>query len=356
MEVRLTSSTFKVSGTDMTNPSSRVLLSLDDAFELSLSVLLRNGMNERHAAAVAKSVVSGQRDECHSHGMYRLLVCVRGMRSGKINGEAEPEVQDVSPALTRIDARAGFSQVAFDVGAEHLVRKANEVGIAALAINNCFHFSALWQEVEALADMGVAAMAMTPGHSCVAPAGGSKPLFGTNPFAFSWPRPGDFPFVFDFATSVVARGDIELANRKGEKIPPGWAIGKDGKPTDDPNAALDGAMLTFGSYKGSALSAMIELLAGPLLGDLMSFESVALDAGTAISPYHGELLLAFSPERFAGGAGGATANYARAEYLFNAIVDQGARLPSQRRFEARARSNRDGVRLDRALFDEIREL
>ncbi|SAK48316.1 malate/L-lactate dehydrogenase [Caballeronia pedi] len=336
--------------------SPHVLLSLDDAFELSLSVLLRNGMNERHATAVAKSVVAGQRDECHSHGMYRLLVCVRGLRSGKVNGEAEPEVLNVSPALTRVDARGGFSQVAFDVGAEHLVRKADEVGIAALAINNCFHFSALWQEVEALAEMGVAAMAMTPSHSCVAPAGGTKPLFGTNPFAFSWPRPGDFPFVFDFATSVVARGDIELAKRKGERIPLGWAIDKDGNPTEDSNAALEGAMLTFGSYKGSALSAMIELLAGPLLGDLMSFESVALDAGAAITPYHGELLVAFSPERFAGGATSAKANHERAENLFNAIVDQGARLPSQRRFEARARSNRHGVRLDRGLFDEIREL
>ncbi|SIT38328.1 putative enzyme [Paraburkholderia ribeironis] len=339
----------------MTNSSSSVLLSLDEAYELSHAVLLKNGMNARHAAAVARSVVAGQRDECHSHGMYRLLVCVKGLRSGKVDGNAEPVVVDVSPALTRVDARAGFSQVAFDVGTEHLVRKARDVGIAALAINNCFHFSALWQEVEALAGLGVAAMAMTPSHSCVAPAGGSRPLFGTNPFAFAWPRPGDFPFVFDFATSVVARGDIELARRKDEKIPFGWAIDNEGLPTDDPGRAFEGAMLPFGSYKGSALSVMIELLAGPLLGDLMSFESVLVDAGAAITPYHGELLIAFGPDRFAG-ADGAKTNLQRAEHLFDAIVDQGARLPSQRRFEARAKTSREGVRIDRVLFDEIRAL
>jgi LDH2 family malate/lactate/ureidoglycolate dehydrogenase len=339
----------------MTSPSSSVLLSLDEAFRLSQDVLLRNGMNARHASAVARSVVAGQRDECHSHGMYRLLVCVKGLRSGKVNGNAEPVVTDVSPALTRIDANAGFSQVAFDVGAEPLVRKAKEVGIAALAINNCFHFSALWQEVEELAGLGVAAIAMTPSHSYVAPAGGSRPLFGTNPFAFAWPRPGDFPFVFDFATSMVARGDIELAKRKGEKIPLGWAVDSEGLPTDDPARALEGAMLTFGSYKGSALSAMIELLAGPLLGDLMSFESLRVDAGEAITPYHGELLIAFGPDRFAGEEG-VTSNYQRAEHLFSAIVDQGARLPSQRRFEARARTSHEGVRIDRTLFNEIAAL
>ncbi|SMG53500.1 Ldh family oxidoreductase [Paraburkholderia susongensis] len=340
----------------MSISSPFVVLSLDDAYELSFGALLRNGLDERHAAAVARSVVSGQRDECHSHGLYRLLVCVKGLRTGKINGNANPEVFDMSAALTRVDAHGGFSQVAFDVGAEHLVRKAKEVGIAALAINNCFHFSALWQEVEQLAELGVAAMAMTPSHSYVAPAGGNKPLLGTNPFAFGWPRPGKFPFVFDFATSMVARGDIELAKRKKEKIPFGWAVDQDGMPTDDPGRALEGAMLTFGSYKGSALSTMIELLAGPLLGDLMSFESQQVDAGAAITPFHGELLVAFSPQGFVGSKDGATANHERAESLFNAIVDQGARLPSQRRFEARAKAIREGVRIDRALYEDIRKL
>ncbi|OBR46292.1 Ldh family oxidoreductase [Paraburkholderia tropica] len=340
----------------MTISSSPVRLSLDEAYELSRDVLSRNGMNAQHAASVAQSVVAGQRDECQSHGMYRLLVCVKGLRSAQVSGNAQPDVFDVSAALTRVDAHAGFSQVAFAAGVDELIRKANEVGVAALAINNCFHFSALWQEVEMLAERGVAAMAMTPSHACVAPAGGSKPLFGTNPFAFAWPRPGDFPFVFDFATSMVARGDIELAARNQQSIPEDWAIDACGQPTRDPARALDGAMLTFGSYKGSALSAMIELLAGPLIGDWMSFESLAKDAGAAITPHHGELIVAFGLNKFGGGDGCAKSNLARAEVLFHAIVDQGARLPSQRRFAARARSLREGVQIDRALFDEINAL
>ncbi|SAL44174.1 malate/L-lactate dehydrogenase [Caballeronia arvi] len=326
-------------------------LSLDEAYALSRDVLLSNGMNEQHAAAVARSVVAGQRDECHSHGMYRLLVCVKGMRSGKVSGDAVPEIHDIAPGIVRVDAKSGFSQVAFDVATPVLVRKARECGIAALSINNCYHFSALWQEVEALAEHGVAAIAMTPSHSYVAPAGGKKPLFGTNPFAFAWPRPGTPPFVFDFATSVAARGEIELAHRKGEKIPDGWALDRDGHPTNDPQEALQGAMLPFGLHKGSALSAMIELLAGPLLGDLMSFESQARDGGIGITPIHGELIIAFSPDRFAGGD--AQENHARAELLLQHIVGQGARLPSQRRFAARIKSFEEGVRLDESLYQEI---
>lgn len=331
--------------------SANIKLTLSEAYELAYEVLARNGMNQTHAAAVAKSVVAGQRDECHSHGMYRLIVCVRSMRSGRVAGDAVPDVRDVTPSLTRVDAKHGFAQVAFDCGSEVLVRNARAQGLAALAINNCYHFSALWQEVESLAEQGLVAIAMTPSHSCVAPAGGTKPLFGTNPFAFGWPRPGKSPFVFDFATSVIARGDIELAKRNGERIPTDWAIDENGEPTDDPERALQGAMLTFGSHKGSALSAMIELLAGPLIGDAMSFESLKADSGLGLTPCHGELILAFSPSRFAGGNSGPHLD--RAEQLFEQIMGQGARLPSQRRFAARQRSVEHGVALSRALYDEI---
>jgi delta1-piperideine-2-carboxylate reductase len=237
------------------------------------------------------------------------------------------------------------------MGSKVLVEKARTVGIAALAINNCFHFSALWPEVERLASEGLAALAMTPSHSWVAPAGGTKPVFGTNPIAFAWPRPGGVPFVFDFATSAIARGDIELHRRSDKKIPPGWALDAEGQPTEDPAAAMKGAMLTFGGHKGSALAAMVELLAGPLIGDLTSADSKAFDEGANATPCHGELILAFNPALFAGPD--RAEHDKRAEALFNGIVSQGARLPSQRRFDARLRSEANGVHVPRKLYDDV---
>ncbi len=334
--------------------SDHVALSLPEVRDLSIAVLRAGGLSPAHAEAITEVVYAAQRDECHSHGVYRLLGCVRSVKEGKVDPEAVPVVSDVSPAIVRVDARFGFSPLAFATGKPLLVEKARKIGLAALAINNCFHFSALWPEVEAIAQEGLVALALTPSHSWVAPAGGTKPVFGTNPIAFAWPRPEGPPFVFDFATSAIARGEIELHRRAGKPLQPGWAIDRDGNPTTDPVAALSGAMLTFGGHKGSALSAMIELMAGPLIGDLMSSESMAFDAGVGAAPCHGELILAFDPAVFLGAQ--APQHILRAEKMFDAIVGQGARLPSQRRYEARARSLADGVRIPRALYDDLQAL
>lgn len=167
-------------------------------------------------------------------------------------------------------------------------------------------------------------------------------------------RPGSQPFVFDFATSAIARGDLELHRRAGTPLPEGAGVDAQGQPSTDPVAVARGAMLAFGGHKGSALAAMVELMAGTLIGDWTSRESLAFDDGAGASPCHGELVLAFDLARFAGGD--PLPHQARAEAMFEAITSQGARLPSQRRYAARERSLREGVRVPRALFDEIAAL
>lgn len=331
-----------------------IRLSLEEARELALSIMRRAGFSEAQAQAVTTTVVAGERDGCASHGLYRVLGCVSSLKAGKVVADAEPEVIDQAPAIVRVDARGGFSQLAFQAGLPVLKDKARANGIAALAINRCVHFSALWVEIEALTEAGLVALACNPSHAWVAPAGGSKPIFGTNPIAFGWPRAGKQPFIFDFATSAIARGDIELHRRAGKAIPEGWGIDANGQTSTDAEAVMNGAMLTFGGHKGSALAAMVELIAGPLIGDLTSAESLAYDAGSKSSPYHGELIIAFDPQRFLGAA--ADEHLARAEVLFEGIQEQGARLPSQRRYDARARSLADGVQIPQALYDDLNAL
>ena len=334
-----------------TSPGDTVTLSLEEAFDLSRNALLGAGLSAEQAQAVAEVIVAGQRDECHSHGLYRLIGCAHSVRTGKVNPAANPVVVDTAPSIVKVDADFGFSSFAFNKAIPLATEKARQQGLAALAINNCFHFSALWPEVETFAQQGFAAIAMTPSHSWVAPAGGTKPVLGTNPFAFAWPRPQRPPFVFDFATSATARGEIELHRRAGTSLPPGLAIDERGIPTTNAAEALKGAMLTFGGHKGSALSAMVELLAGSLIGDMLSMESQEFDAGAGAAPCHGELLLIFDLAKFLGGA--LNDNLARAERLFDAIVTQGARLPSQRRYEARQRSRKYGVTIPKKLYDDL---
>lgn len=331
-----------------------ITLSLHEAHLLAMKVLRQAGFSEQTSSSVAEAVVAGERDGCKSHGLYRLLVCVHSLNVGKVNPVAEPILREGSPSLMRIDAGQGYSLTALAKYKDDFCNRVKQQGVAAMVINRCVHFSALWYDIEQLTEKGIAALAMTPSHAWVAPAGGSRPLFGTNPIAFGWPREGGNPYVFDFATSAIARGDIELHRREGKPLEPGWGIDKNGKPSISPESVLEGAMLTFGGHKGSALSTMVELMAGALINDLTSKESMALDGGSGASPLGGELIVGFDCAKMSGG--NASSAQRKAEDLFNSIIDQGARLPSQRRFENRLRALREGVTITGKLYADIQSL
>ncbi|GGB08486.1 malate dehydrogenase [Brucella endophytica] len=330
------------------------ILSVAELFEQVQEIFLKAGCSKDQAAALARVIVAGERDGCKSHGIYRIEGCVRTIEAGKVVADAVPVVTVDDSAIVRVDAKGAFSNAAFEMGLPSLVKRARELGLAAMVVNDCTHFAALWPEVEAIAEEGLAGIAMCPSYSVVAPAGGREPLLGTNPFAFGWPRENDHPYVFDFATSVAARGEIELHRRAGKPLPKGWALDSDGQPTTDPVAALAGAMLPFGGHKGSAISTMIELLAAVMIGDRMSTEALEVSGTTTLAPNHGELIIAFDPQKFAAGRKGNP--LAHAENLFEGIMGQGARLPSQRRFAARAKSMAQGIELTAAEMEQLQAL
>ena len=237
-----------------------------------------------------------------------------------------------------------------------MIAKAKQSGIALLAVNHCVHFSALWVEVEQLTRAGLIGINMTPSHAWVAPAGSREPLLGTNPLGFGFPRRNpDEPYVFDFATSATARGEIQLHDRNGTPLPEGVAIDADGQPTTDPKAAMAGAMLTFGGHKGSAISTMVELLAGIAIGDMTSQESMAFADGTPTLPYGGEIIIAIDPVMLLGED--VDSLYARGDAYLNQFNAAGARLPSQRRFKARQQNTAQGyLELDDSLYQDLQAL
>jgi len=330
------------------------LFSYDQLLGQVSESLRDEGMPSAQALIVAEAMVAAQRDESFSHGLYRLLGVIHSMRSRPAWGRREPETRRIAPGIVLADAADSFSPYAFHVAMPMLIEATRSQGIAALAIRNCLHLSALWPEVEPLARAGLAALAMTPNHAWMAPAGGKRPVFGTNPIAFAWPRPGGNPFVFDFATSEIARGEIELYRRAGTSAPEGWGIDSAGEPTSDPAAILSGAMLPFGGHKGSALAAMVELLAGSLVGDLTSRDAIVEDGGEGLAPRHGEIVIAFDPARFSAGAD--LDGQSAAEAMFADIASQGARLPGDRRYAARARAEQQGIWVSSALLADISAL
>lgn len=323
---------------------------------LSEQILASYDVSPPQRRAITETLVTAQKDECHSHGVWRLIEVVKNIENDRLNPDAKPKITLDEGAVMRIDADMGAAPYAFSIALPHFVEKAKKEGIALLGVNHAIHFSALWVELEALTKEGLVALNMTTSHAWVAPFGGKKPLLGTNPFAFAWPRHNHpYPYLFDFATSAIARGEIQLHLRNGTELPKESAIDANGEATLDPQAALDGAMLTFGAYKGSALSTMIELLAGPLIGDLTSQDSLQFAGESKTLPYGGEIIIAIDPKKLLGGA--FETHFERAEKFLNQFSDQGIRLPSERRFKAREETKKRGfVEIDEALYQELQSL
>ena len=159
-------------------------------------------------------------------------------------------------------------------------------------------------------------------------------------------------YIFDFATSATARGEIQLHARDNKELPDNLAIDAKGNPTNDPVEALNGAMLTFGGYKGTAISTMIELLSGPLINDLTSQESQLSAKNGASLPYGGELIIAIDPQMILGQD--LKSAQQRAEDYLNQFSDMGVRLPSERRFKARDENLKKGeLSIPSSLIDDL---
>ena len=307
-------------------------LTLDEIFELAKKTLLSNGCDEETATILAELIMKAERDGSLSHGLFRLPAYISGLKSGKINGKGTPEVKKISPSVIKVLGNNCLAPVVLNKGIPELIKAAKENGVAVLAINNSHHMAAMWPETEMIAEQGLVAFACTSYKPAVAPAGAIKPLFGTNPISFAWPRPGKTPVVFDMATASMAMGEVQVAKREGHKVPLGTGLNKDGKETTDPGEIADGGvLLPFGGYKGSGIAMMVELLAGALVGDNFSFETAAKDNKDGGPPSGGEFILAISPEKSSGNDWNK-----HSDEFFNKMKSMdGVRLPGERRHKNR---------------------
>jgi delta1-piperideine-2-carboxylate reductase len=332
-----------------------IRLTLDTLRDVAFSSLASREVSEDHANAIADQIVAAERDGSPSHGLFRLPGYLKSVISGKVNPRSVPDVIEIAPSVLRVDVRNGFAPLGHAVVRQAAIALARRQGIAAVAFVNSYHFSALWAELEPIAEQGIGGFAFRAGVSRVAPEGGVRPVFGTNPMGFAWPRQGHAPLVVDLATSAIARGEIQIRQRTGQPMPHGWAIDVDGNSTTDPARGLAGAQLTFGGYKGSALALMVELLAGPLVGDMLSFEALRADNGDGGPPRGGELLILFDPSRFA--SPDSLDPTVHAERLFELLTQQpGVRLPADRRYRARQDAVAAGVSVSQTLLEDVASL
>ncbi len=218
------------------------------------------------AEILAESLVAADLAGTSTHGLSRLAIYVKRMQKGLIDPKAELKIDRRRAGTLAVDAGNGIGQVQAWKILDRLIPMARECGIASATIRNSQHFGALSYYCNHAAEQGMILLATTTGEPAMSPDGGRDPFFGTNPIATSFPTGKGFPIKIDLATSIVARGNIIAAQKKGETIPAGWALDPDGHPTTDASAALLGTVLTMAGHKGYALALMVEVLSSVLSG------------------------------------------------------------------------------------------
>lgn len=328
------------------------VLTLDQAHDLVVSTLRRCNTSADTAASVARALIAAEQAGQSGHGLRRVPSYALQALSGKVDGHAVPVARHPRPGVMAVDAAHGFAYPALDLAIDWLARSAPGQGIAAAGIGRSHHCGVAGVTVERLARSGLVALLFANTPAAMAPWGGRKALFGTDPIAFAAPRTGGrSPIVVDVSLSRVARGKIMAAQQQGADIPEGWALDAEGQPTTDPAAALAGTMIPMGDAKGTALALMVELLAAGLMGANFGHEASSFFAAEGDPPGVGQLILALDPGAFSDMA------RHRIDDLADAIAAQpGARLPGARRDHLRQQVTQDGLHVDDDLMAQINGL
>ncbi|RJL21557.1 Ldh family oxidoreductase [Paracoccus siganidrum] len=327
-------------------------ISLHDAQDVAGAALIRNGAAGPVAQSVAGALVRADADGFKGHGLGRLPSYVAQLRAGKINASARIRPSRPRPGTLLVDADHGFAYPALDLATGALPDMARSQGIACAAIARSHHCGAAGLFAETLARQGLIALLFANTPAAMAPWGGNRAVFGTNPIAFACPRGAqDDPIVIDMALSRVARGNIAAAARRNQAIPPDWAFDSDGQPTTDAKRALEGTMAPLGDAKGIALALMVELLAAGMTGSNYAAEASSFLDAEGPPPGTGQFLVAIDATAFAPDATDRFAALARA-----IEGQEGARLPGARRFAMRAEAERQGIELGDDLMREIAAL
>jgi len=314
---------------------------------------MRAGATDAAAESAARALVAAEAQGIASHGLSRIPLYCAHLRNHRVVGAAVPKVVREKGAAALIDAQLGMAYPACDLAVREAIARARTHGVAFAAVTNSNHFGMTSHHLEPVAAAGMLAIAFGNAPASMPAWGGKHALFGTNPIAAIFPRRNADPLSIDLSLSEVAKGKLMVAAREGKPIPLGWAVDKDGNPTTDPNAGLEGMMLPMGGAKGAMLALMVELLSVALTGAAFAYENESFFTETGAQARLGQGFIVVDPDAFAGGDVFAE----RIETLIAAMCeDADVRLPGQRRFANLAKARRDGISVGDALYKQLAEL
>ena len=256
-----------------------MIINAADLTTLVAKILVDAGASQSNANCVAAHLVSANLCGVDTHGVWHVAGYVSAIKNGDIVPDAVPEMIIESPVSALVTGHWTFGQVAAKYAMEKALDKASEHGLAVASLVQCHHIGRLGEYAEMAAARGMISMIWAGGFSEEAPAaapyGGKARVLHTNPVAMGFPAGREVRMMFDFATTVGSGVKINNANRKGEPVPLGWIVDKDGNPTTQASDFFaGGAHLPFGGHKGYAF-----MMAAEFLGRIFAGSDSYAEAG-----------------------------------------------------------------------------
>jgi (2R)-3-sulfolactate dehydrogenase (NADP+) len=326
------------------------VVSLQRLQTLAEQALANAGANHAMATTTARALVAADAQGLASHGVARVAQYAVHLKNGRANGAASVRILREKPSACLIDAANGLAFPACSMAVDEAITRARSTGIGLAAVTNSHHFGVAAYHVSKAAEHGMIGLAFGNSPAAMPAWGGKRALFGTNPIAAIFPRKSAAPLCIDLSLSEVARGKVMIAAQQGKSIPFGWALDRDGQPTTDAKAALDGVMLPAGGVKGAMLALIVELLCVALTGANFGFEADSFFVDEGNQPRLGQAFLVIDPAALAG----VDVYHSRVETLIAAMcADPEVRLPGERRTRLAQQASRDGVEIPDAVLARL---
>ena len=325
------------------------------------SVIAAAGSSQAEAEQVAANLVLANLSGHDSHGVGMLPRYIDAVAEGGLKPNTSVRVTADIGTLLALDGQGGYGQIVGVQAMEMGIARAKQHGSCIFTLAHAHHLGRIGHFAEMATAQGLVAMHFVNvlSRPVVAAWGGGDGRFGTNPCCIGVPLPGAEPFVLDFATSRVAQGKMRVAHNKGERVPPGYLIDEEGRPTDDPGVVvvpqpngLFGALMTFGEHKGYGMAVACELLGGALTGG----GTWHRPADTARSVFNGMLTVLIDPAKLGTQASFEAEANGFVEWLRQSPPGAGfdqVQIAGEPERRARAARERDGIQIDEATWSEI---
>ena len=315
--------------------------------------LVRAGADHAMASSTARALAAADAQGLSSHGAARATQYVAHLKNGRADGRAVARIVREKPAACLIDAKNGLAFPACALAVDEAIKRARTQGIGFAAVTSSHHFGVAAYHLAAVAEQKMVGLAFSNSPAAMPAWGGTRALFGTNPIAAVFPRTNAAPLSIDLSLSEAARGKVMIAAQQGKPIPPGWALDRDGHPTTDAKAALDGMMLPAGGVKGAVLALIVELLCTALTGAHFGYEADSFFVDEGNRPRLGQAFLVIDPAALAG----PDVYHSRVEALIEAMcADPAVRLPGERRARLAQQARAAGVEIPDALLARLQQL